>query len=243
MCKNAAEGDVGQGARVLTIGGQVESGDFISFPGNFPQCLALGEQPSYLVSDLAIVSDRRDHAGYPRRGGLYRAAWAQVDDRGEDRFTFQRYDLEAAHFRPLTSDRVVVALRGWIVMTHAQSDRAVPLYLLPSLGGNNTLRGFHNYRFHDRHMAVANAEARIAVRPMLDAAVFFDAGSVAARARDLTLTRTTFGVGVRLHSTRTTFARFDVAHGREGWRFILTRSDPLDLARRSPRAVAMPFVP
>lgn len=205
--------------------------------------LQRGTQPNYLHGDLAIVADTRDHRSHPVRGGLYRAAWATYSDRGGGTFTFRRYEVEGAHFVPLSADRLVLALHGWSVMSDTTADQIVPFYLQPSLGGNNTLRGFADYRFHDRHMLVVNAETRLAIFTHLDGAVFFDAGNVASRVRDLDLRRTSYGVGIRMHSSRATFARFDVARGSEGWRFLFKLSDPLHLARLSTRTAAAPFVP
>jgi hypothetical protein len=73
--------------------------------------------------------------------------------------------------------------------------------------------------------------------------VFVDAGSVAARARDLDLARTSYGFGFRAHTQKTTLARFDVARSAEGWRFLLKLTDPLRIARVSRRTAAVPFVP
>ncbi len=88
-----------------------------------------------------------------------------------------------------------------------------------------------------------NAEARIAMMKHLDAAVFMDAGNVAARVGDLDLGKRSYGVGLRLHSRRATFARFDVAHGAEGWRMLVRLTEPLDPSRHSRRTAPLPFVP
>jgi outer membrane protein assembly factor BamA len=118
-----------------------------------------------------------------------------------------------------------------------------PFYLLPSLGGSNTLRSYADYRFHDRHLALSTAEARVALFTHVDAAAFFDAGNVAAQFKDLNLEKTSIGIGLRLHSDRATLGRFDVAHGAEGWRFLVRMNDPLHLSRVGRRTAAAPFVP
>lgn len=218
---------------------------FPSTLDEFPTDVALmrGLQPNYLHGDLSVVADTRDHRSHPVHGGIYRAAWASYHDRDGGLFSFRRYEAEAAHFVPLSSDRVVLAVHGWTVMTDSDAGKTAPFYLLPSLGGHNTVRGFADYRFHDRNMVAVNAETRLAIFTHLDGAVFFDAGNVAARAGDLNLDRTSYGVGVRMHSSRATFARFDVARSREGWRFLFKLSDPLHLSRLSVRTAAAPFVP
>ena len=45
---------------------------------------------------------------------------------------------------------------------------------------------------------------------------------------DLNLDKSSVGVGVRMHSIRSTFARLDVAHGAEGWRVIFNTSAQMD---------------
>lgn len=202
-----------------------------------------GSQPNYLHGDLSLIADTREFRNHPVRGGLYRAGWAAYSDRVNGAFSFQRYELEGAQFIPLSADRIVFALRGWSAVTASGDNSIIPFYMQPSLGGASTLRAFENYRFHDRHMLVLNAETRIALFTHVDGALFVDAGNVAGRIRDLNLAHRSYGVGLRVHSTRATFGRLDVAHGSEGWRVLFRMNDPLRIARLSVRTATMPFVP
>jgi hypothetical protein len=203
---------------------------------------ALARQPGFVHGQIAIAADTRNHANYPTRGALVRAAWSTYRDRGDGSLTFGRYEGEAACFMPVGGPAVIAA-RFWGVITDAGRGHDVPFYLLPSLGGHTTLRGYADYRFHDRNMVVANVESRWAVLEHVDVAAFVDAGSVAARASDLNLDRRSYGLGVRVHTSSTTLARFDVARSSEGWRFLLKLSEPLRLARLTKRTAAVPFVP
>jgi hypothetical protein len=200
-------------------------------------------QPSYLHGEAALTFDTRDHPGYPTRGGLYRAAGSRFHDRSGRGFSFDRVELEAARFIPVASDRGVIALHWWTVLSHTAAGQQVPFYMLPSLGGHNTLRSFADYRFHDRHMMVATIESRWALFPHIDGAVFLDAGNVAARIGDLDLGHTSAGFGIRLHTRTSTLARFDIARGDEGWRFVFKMTDVLRLARLARRTAPLPFVP
>jgi hypothetical protein len=200
-------------------------------------------QPRFLHGDLAFATDTRDEPRHPSRGGLYRAAWSGFSDLEDGEFTFDRYELEGAHFVPLWAGRMVVALHGWGVFTSTAEGREVPFYLLPSLGGHNTLRGYTDYRFHDRNLLAVNVESRWPLFRHLDAAVFADAGNVAASAGDLGLARTSYGTGVRLHSGSSTIARFDLAKSDEGWHFTFRLNDPLRLSRITRRTAAIPFAP
>jgi hypothetical protein len=200
-------------------------------------------QPDYLHGEFSVTADTRDHRSHPRYGGLYRGAWTQFSDRSGGNFSFQRFEAEGAHFVSSDDSRVTVAVRGWLVASGTAEGREIPFYLMPSLGGDNTLRAFPDYRFHDRHFVVANVELRLAMLAHLDTAIFLDAGNVAARMADLNFDKRSIGVGFRVHSGTATFCRLDIATGPEGWRFAISTGDPLHLSRLSRRTAPIPFVP
>lgn len=209
------------------------------FPGNV--VFALSDQPTFVHSEAAITADTRDFPGHSTRGGLLRAAAAHYSDRDSDVFSFTRYEAEAAGFIPLAGSRVVIAAHGWLAASDTGEAQSVPFYLQPSLGGHNSLRGYDDYRFHDRNALLISAEARIAMMTHVDAAVFVDAGNVASRIGLLDLGKRSYGAGLRLHSRRQTYARLDVARGDEGWRLIFRLSDPFSLSRIWRRTAAVPF--
>lgn len=200
-------------------------------------------QPQFMHVSIGAVADTRDHRGYPTSGRIAQVSWARYTDRMNDRFTFQRYEAEAAQFVPLAASRIVLAAHGWLAGTRAEPDRLVPFYLQPALGGSNTLRSYADYRFHDRNLLVVNAEARVRLFTHLDGAVFADAGNVAPTIGGLNVDRRSYGVGVRLHTDRTTIARVDVAHGDEGWRILLRLNDPFRFSRLTKRPAPLPFAP
>jgi outer membrane protein assembly factor BamA len=129
------------------------------------------------------------------------------------------------------------------VFSDTTGDREVPAYMLPSLGGSTTLRSFADYRFHDRHGLLLSAESRWALFDHVDVALFADSGGVAGQVRDLGLKEISYGAGLRVHIRSTTIGRVDVAHGREGLRFLFRLNDPFRLNRLSRRNAAIPFVP
>jgi len=202
----------------------------------------LEEQPSFAYGAVSVIADTRDTPGHPSRGGLYRAALSTFADQGQDTFSFHRTDIEAAHFIP-AAPNFVLALRGWLVTSHPLDGHSVPFYLQPSLGGANTLRGYSNYRFHDNNLLVLNAEGRVAIFTHVDAALFVEAGNVAPRVGGLNLDRTSYGVGVRLHSRGSTMARLDVAHSGEGWQVLFRTTDPFRSSRHARRTAPVPFTP
>lgn len=211
------------------------------FPDNI--VYAVDEQPAFIHSEAAITADTRDFPSHPTRGGLLRAAVAHYSDRDTDLFSFRRYEAEAGGFVPLADSRVVIAVHGWLVTSDTAEGQFVPFYLQPSLGGSHTLRGYADYRFHDRNLLLVNAETRVALMTHVDVAAFVDAGNVAPRVGDLNLGKRSYGAGLRFHSRRQTYARVDVARGDEGWRLLFRLTEPLNLGRLTRRTAAVPFVP
>jgi hypothetical protein len=242
----AANGELGWLHRPkLGRAGGTFVGDYPDTRELFPDQPGAGEafQPHFTHGELGLTADTRDHKGHPTRGGLYRATLTSYRDQGRGRFALIEYEAEAVHFVTLTERGWVLVVRGWTLLSDVSAGHEVPFYLQPSIGGSNTLRGYDSYRFHDLNTLVVNAESRWAVFEHVDVATFVDAGNVAARAGDLSLAKTSYGAGVRLHTSRTTVARLDVAHGSEGWRFVARTNDPFRLSRLSRRIARVPFAP
>jgi len=202
-----------------------------------------GPQPSYLHGEFAVTADTRDYKGHPTSGGLYRAAVTTFSDRDAGTFSFNEYQAEALQFFPIVGKRWIGAVHGWLVLTDVPPGNEIPIYLQPSLGGNNSLRGYNTYRFHDQNALSINGESRWAVFEHVDVAAFFDAGNVASTVGDLDLAKTSYGGGVRLHTTRSTLARVDVARGTEGWHFVVRTTEPFRLWRITRAIADLPFAP
>ena len=135
----------------------------------------------------------------------------------------------------------MLALRGRAVLTQTAAGQDVPFYLLPTLGGTNTLRGFLDYRFRDRDLLLFNAEYRWPFFRALDGALFYDTGTVAPSAQALSMRRahSDYGAGVRLHSTKRTLLRVDVARSAEGNRVFFSFTAPLS----APSRTVVPYAP
>ena len=120
---------------------------------------------------------------------------------------------------PLPDRYRLVALRAQGVFTNADSDKSVPFYLQPTLGGASHLRGFRESRFRDQNSVLVGAEYRWEAWWALDGALFVDAGMVAPSRRSLSLREMEvgYGVGFRFHSNRAFVARLDLAFSREGF--------------------------
>ncbi len=198
-------------------------------------------QPRYGRADLFVEADTRDAPGYPTRGGLYRLGSAMFHDVDGSGQSFRRVDADATHYLPVIGGKWTVALRGRLALSQTGGGNEVPFYLMPTLGGRSTLRGYSDFRFRDRHAAFISVESRWPVFPMVDAAVFADAGRVAPAVADSWGGRPEhdYGVGLRFHTASRSFARFDVAKGREGTRVALSVTTSFG----GPRRQAIPYVP
>jgi len=191
---------------------------------------ALARQPDFIHDQIAVTGDTRDFRSHPAHGGVYHVALSAFHDKDTSVFTTHRFDAEAAQFMSLTR-RAVLALHAAVVTSGTATGHIVPLYLMPMLGGHHSLRAYSDQRFHDRNTLVISVEQRFALLTHMDAIAFYDAGSVAARARDLNLDLTDYGFALSMHSRGATFARVDMAHGREGWKLSFRMSDPFHLSK------------
>ena len=206
----------------------------------------ISTQPAFIHGDVSVIADVLDHPSHPTSGGMYRATASAYADRSAGAYSFRRYEIEAAQFIPLGTRRWVLGVHGWGVFSDTSAGRSVPFYLMPSLGGTNTLRGYFNYRFHDNDLQNINIESRVALLTHMDLAVFADEGKVAPDASHLGFhqARTSYGAGVRFHSATSTLLRIDAGHSVEGWRVFIRVSDAFRRSQpASGRAVVMPFVP
>jgi surface antigen Omp85-like protein len=206
----------------------------------------ISTQPAFIHSDLSVIADVLDHPRHPTSGGLYRATASVYADQGTGAYSFRRYEIEAAQFIPIGTRRWVLGLHGWAIFSDTSAGRTVPFYLMPSLGGTNTLRGYFNYRFHDNDLQNINIESRVALWTHVDVAVFADEGKVAPDAShlDFQSARTSYGAGVRFHNATSTLLRIDAGHSVEGWQVFVRVGDSFSRSRpASGRGAVVPFVP
>ncbi len=185
---------------------------------NDSQAPGLASQPHFDHSTLFTEIDYRDEHGNPRSGGYYKASFGVWNDRGLDQFDFRRFDGEASQFVPIVTKNHVIAGRlGVSYVNNADGDR-VPFYVLPYVGGSDTLRGYREFRFKDENVFWVNLEYRWAAMKYINFAVFADAGEVRHNWEEIGFggLKSSYGVGVRFNTAKRVFARIDVAYGDEG---------------------------
>jgi hypothetical protein len=214
----------------LTFGGGVEYRKPRIAPGNqlnvpsiealFDDIAAPGltSQPDYVRPWGFVEIDYRRPKN-AKHGGYYRAEFSQYNDQDGSAFTFSRYDLDLRQYVSFLGDRRSLVGRVVLSTTDVEAGRRVPFYLMPSLGGQNTLRGFHMHRFIGPHAILLQAEYRWDIWSALEAALFYDAGKVTWNRSDLNLKdlEHDYGFGFRFNTSESVIFRVDAAFGsRDG---------------------------
>jgi outer membrane protein assembly factor BamA len=172
---------------------------------------------TYINSSARAAFDWRRPLGYSGRGGLLRAQFDDFRERENDQYSFQSLEGEVLQLIPILRANWVIALRGLATITDVTDTGNVPYFLLPSIGGGTTVRGYPDFRFRDRNRLVMNAELRWTPARFLDMAVFYDTGKVAARRRDLDFEelKESYGIGMRVVGLQGYAFRIEAARSRE----------------------------
>jgi hypothetical protein len=200
--------------------GSGEDDDLPSIEDIFDDTAAPGltQQPNYFHATGQILLDTRDEPGNPHRGLMVGADLSRYLDLDGGSFNFNRFAFDARGFLPLGSPQRVVALRTLLYFDDPDDGAEVPFYMMESLGGSHTLRGYNSFRFRDEKVVLFQAEYRWEAAPPVEIALFADAGTVAASVHDLDLSamKTDYGAGLRIKNFRATIFRLDYARSEEG---------------------------
>jgi outer membrane protein assembly factor BamA len=174
--------------------------------------------PQFLTVGAGVVRDGRDNPRSPEAGWFVGTSVRRFAAVSEADSSFTRATLDMRAYERLLGG--VVAVRGLASGDLAADGATTPFYLLPSLGGPQTLRGFHPFRFADRALLHATAEFRLRVHRWIELAPFLDAGTVAPSWSRMSASSVllTPGVGLRARTDRRALARLDWSRGRDGHR-------------------------
>jgi len=195
-------------------------------PADMP---GIGADPDYLHTFVTAGIDSRAGPGYSRTGTLLQATFHDYAQRNDGPYSFQKIDAVARQLIPILQGNWVIDLSVRTSTTTVDGGNQVPFFLLPDLGGSGELRGYSAYRFRDRNSIIFTGEYRWYVQEFVDMAVFYDAGKVTSRTKDLDFEnlKSNVGFGIRFHGPRTTAIRIELARGDEGLRFIFGFSGPI----------------
>jgi outer membrane protein assembly factor BamA len=194
---------------------------FVSAERIYSSTEGIDEQANFSRMSMFAQYDTRDYAPGPRSGGNYFVQYGTFGDRTLGRSNFQRLDVEAQQYVPFFNKRRVIAMRAKTAMTF--TDKPLPFYMQPTLGGQDDLRGFRPFRFRDNNLLLLNTEYRWEVFSGLDMAVFGDAGKVFARKSQFNLNNleTSAGFGFRFNARNNVFLRLDVGFSHEGFQVAM----------------------
>jgi hypothetical protein len=200
--------------------GTFPSVDEVYTPDTLP---GLGTETTYLHTQATVGLDWRTSPGYTRRGGFYGVTGHDYTDRDKN-FGFQQTDYEIIQHLPILRETWVLAFHALAQTTHTKSNQQIPFFMLPSVGGGSSLRGYPSWRFRDRDSLLLQAEWRIMNNRFFDSAFFYDAGKVASRPSDLDFNhlKSDFGFGLRFHSPLATPLRVEIAKSKEGLSFVFS---------------------
>jgi hypothetical protein len=191
-----------------------------------PQTLSgLGQTITYVNSHASVGVDTRATPGYTRRGGVYRVTFRDLSDTASA-YGFKQIDYEAIQHVPVRRDAWVLSFRAAVSTTGTKTSQEIPFFMLPSVGGGSSLRGYSSWRFRDRNSLLLQAEWRTIVNRFVDMAVFYDTGKVTPHTRELTLSNLhdDYGLGFRFHGPITTPLRIDFAKSHEGFSIVFSSS-------------------
>jgi hypothetical protein len=156
-------------------------------------------QPDYLhyVAFAGLHSP-----GQPESRRLeYKFFYHIYHDWQEHAFSFRRFDADLKNKFPFGKNEIRV--RGRLSFSETKDGQRVPFYLLETLGGSNirgddTLRGFRDYRFRDRDLALLQVEYLRTIYGPIDFIAFYDTGKVAPSISrfDEGRLRHTYGLGI-----------------------------------------------
>jgi outer membrane protein assembly factor BamA len=181
------------------------------------------DQPQFLTYGVGVGNDTRSEPGAPEDGSMAGVSLRRFSSTSMPELAFTRLMLDVRGYRRVPMGRGVIAARGLVSTDLTGASGRTPFYLQASLGGGETLRGFHSYRFADKALAHASVEYRWRAHKFVEVAPFLDVGTVASGLSRLSLgsVKMTPGIGVRGRTARRTIARLDWGHSNEGHRITL----------------------
>lgn len=159
----------------------------------------------------------------PDRGVLLELQLSRYDDVDTDRYSFHRLNVELQEYFSFYRAHQVLAFRQFVSITDRNGHGEIPIYLMQTLGGGNSLRAYRDFRFRDNHVLLLNGEYRWRAWTGLQMALFFDAGKAVSRRSGLNFARmiTSYGIGARIRTSRAILLRVGYARGREGGRAFI----------------------
>ncbi|MGA2192401.1 MAG: BamA/TamA family outer membrane protein [Nitrospirota bacterium] len=172
---------------------------------------------------LTLSYDTRDDEVFPSRGWYANAFEELLQSFTHDR-VFTRTGGDVRKFYTLDDDkRFITVVKAAVEVT---GGRNIPFWEESTIGGENTLRGFGDYRYRDNNFILLNLEERIrlfrwhlfGVWSEWEAAPFVDVGKVFSSFRKDFFEDYQFnpGIGFRAIVQPNIVGRVDIGYGHDG---------------------------
>ena len=152
------------------------------------QAPGIDRQTNYFHVGPFVQVDFRDRKDDPHRGANFVVRYSDYNDTKRDLYSFHRLESVYEQYIPFFNEKRVIALRARTDLSYVHANAQLPFYLQPTVGGSDDLRGYRQFRFRDNNALLMNAEYRWEVAPVLDMAIFADAGKVFPRPGEFKLT-------------------------------------------------------
>ena len=170
---------------------------------------------TFFTSGLGLLFtwDNRDNLFYPTEGEFYKLSLMVNSKIFGSKQEFSRLTLDIRNYYPIKS--------GHLISFQVYSDITwgkTPFQLLPSMGGNEILRGYYKGRYRDNNLLVAQVEYRFPIYKWLKGSMFGSAGDVADEIDDFDLFefKYSYGLGLRARvNPANVHIRFDVGFTQE----------------------------
>ena len=211
------------GGGVEFIKTRIETGEDDSIPSMdriFDETTAPGisQQPGFIKTSAFVEFDYRQPKN-ARKGGWYRMNFGHFVDQDLGAYSFNRLDVDVQQFVSFLAERRVLVGRVAVSTSDVKAGQTVPFYFMPTLGGNDSLRGFRDYRFRGPHAILMQGEYRWELWSGLGAALFYDAGKVEMTREALSFKNLEhdYGFGFRFNTNNGVVLRIDAGFGsRDG---------------------------
>tara|TARA_B100000949_G_C14199171_1_gene415233 strand:- start:113 stop:985 length:873 start_codon:yes stop_codon:yes gene_type:complete len=213
---------------LFEIGGEIGLINTHIFPGrrspSLEENFVISQTPGFLDSPEYLTYGgymqlKIFDSGFPPAGVRFRLGLDRFAERGREFFSFTRVTGEISILTPLGFRNRRLAVRVRTSHSMPDSGHRVPFFMMETVGGSRSLRGFQEYRFRDYRNLVLNLEYRWEVWPHADFVIFGDMGKVFEKSRDLDLSglEKSIGFGMRAELEGLRF-RIDFAKSEEGFR-------------------------
>ena len=177
-----------------------------------------GTETDYNVFGGTVRVNLLDRYNYPRTGLWFEAEGWRYDDQDLGQFSFSKVVGTVGGQFPLGTRNRRLAFKVRTSHSSADNGDQVPVYLMETIGGASTIRGFGEYRFRDTRNLVVNVEYRWEVWTYVDFAFFYDGGKVFRDEDDLDFNdlHNGYGWGMHVHTPFGTYFNIDLAKSEEG---------------------------